>query len=328
MRPFESVPAPRWSRDQLDEARRKAIEHFRRERLEHPEQSSAVYVGAFDDYRATVEELFQTTGDLGALRDGAIAVLTDKKKLEAFRYLAAPPISLDDLKTLTGASSLSRARLREDHEAVNRIVQVVQAALDQRRFPWVGEQRDPAEAERQAAVLATTALLACSRVETLRRSTMRDQQERRVKAALSAAALVEMKTRKIMTLGDAPGAGQFCGESLLGQRKADVVVGLWDGRILALECKVSNSATNSIKRFDNDVAAKAEKWRAGFGTLHVVPAAVLSGVYHLAHLEAAQERGLTVFWAHDLDRLVTWIESTSPPPDEPGDLPMADKRRG
>jgi hypothetical protein len=79
---------------------------------------------------------------------------------------------------------------------------------------------------------------------------------------------------------------------------------------MAIECKVSNSATNSVKRLNNDAAAKAEAWRRDFGTLQVVPAAVLGGVYKIHNLQDAQDRGLALYWAHDLDELIHWIEST------------------
>jgi hypothetical protein len=41
-----------------------------------------------------------------------------------------------------------------------------------------------------------------------------------------------------------------------------------------------------------------------------VPAAVLSGVYKLHNLEDAQNRGLALFWAHDLKALTDWIATT------------------
>jgi len=69
------------------------------------------------------------------------------------------------------------------------------------------------------------------------------------------------------------------------------VVRLWDHRIMPIECKVSNSALNSIKRLNHDAAVKAETWTKDFGTRNVVPAAVLSAVYKLRHLADAQQRG-------------------------------------
>ena len=120
-------------------------------------------------------------------------------------------------------------------------------------------------------------------------------QELRVENALLNAQFQKRATRTIQTLADAPHLGEFCGESKLGTRKADFVVRLWDQRVLPIECKVSNSSTNSVKRLNNDAAAKAEAWRRDFGTTQVVSAAVLSGVYKLNNLLEAQDRGLTIF---------------------------------
>jgi hypothetical protein len=38
----------------------------------------------------------------------------------------------------------------------------------------------------------------------------------------------------------------------------------------------------------------------------------LSGVYKLHNLVDAQERGLHLFWAHDLHALTGWIDATRP----------------
>jgi hypothetical protein len=81
---------------------------------------------------------------------------------------------------------------------------------------------------------------------------------------------------------------------------------------MPVECKVSNSALNSVKRLNNDAAAKAEAWIKDFGSKNVVPVALLSGVYNLHNLEEAQQRGLTLFWAHDIPAFLAWIEKTRP----------------
>ena len=114
----------------------------------------------------------------------------------------------------------------------------------------------------------------------------------------------------INTIVRGPQEMQFCAECQLGERKADVVVRLHDTRLLAIECKVSNSATNSVKRLNNDAAVKAEYWIKQFGAAQVVPAAVLSGVFKVLNLEQAQARGLSLFWAHDLCKLGAFINST------------------
>ena len=97
---------------------------------------------------------------------------------------------------------------------------------------------------------------------------------------------------------------------MFGTRKADFLIGLLDGRVMALECKVSNSATNSIKRLNNDATVKATVWKREFGSSQVVPAAVLEGVYAIRNLKDAQNNGLTLFWSHDLTAMLDWIHST------------------
>jgi XamI restriction endonuclease len=131
-----------------------------------------------------------------------------------------------------------------------------------------------------------------------------------VKDRLIQVSFQEVPPRDILTLDQAPALGEFCGESLFGSRKADIVIRLWDRRVLALECKVSNSSTNSIKRLNNDAAVKASVWLSEFGTAQTVPAAMLAGVFKRNNLKQAQDRGLTLFWSHDLDELVAFIEST------------------
>jgi hypothetical protein len=156
-------------------------------------------------------------------------------------------------------------------------------------------------------------LMATSRVQTNRRNESKEQQEQAVEDRLVEAGFAKVPApRSVPTLAAAPAPGQFCRETTFGTRKADLLVGLWDDRKMPLECKVSNSATNSIKRINNDAAVKAVRWIDEFGTQGVVPAAVLSGVYKLSHLVSGQANGLTLIWAHDLDALIDWLETTRP----------------
>ena len=104
-------------------------------------------------------------------------------------------------------------------------------------------------------------------------------------------------------------AGELYGECRIGDHKSDVPVRLRDGRLLAIECKVSNSAVNSKKRLNNDVGAKAADWKTAFGE-QVITACVLSGVYSLGNLLTAQDhQGITVFWAHNLAALTEFVHS-------------------
>jgi hypothetical protein len=296
---------PVWTREQLEIDRLKAIAIFRNERLEEPLED---YLEAFDEYQGRIEELLETTVDLSQLESAALEVLTDPHLQEAFRYLAAPPISEDDLTVLAEAPSLARGPLQRNPEHVKRLIEVVRVVLDRRRFSWVVENREPTEAERGAAVMASAALMAASRVQTKRRTLGKQQQEAHVTEALKELGLKEVRPREIPNVSIAPAPGEFCGESVLGSRKGDIIVRLWDHRVMPIECKVSNSSLNSVKRLNNDAAVKAVSWKRDFGVRQVVPTAVLSGVYNLHNLLDAQERGLTLFWAHDLAPLTTWID--------------------
>lgn len=301
------IDPPVWTKEQLEADRLKASAAFSKERLEEPLED---YLEAFDEYQGYVEEILETTVDLAQLETTALDVLGDPHLLEAFRYLAAPPISQDDLKVLADARSLSKGHLQGSPEDVQRLIGVVRQVLDRRRFAWVVENREPTEAERNAAVMASAALMAASRTQTRRRTIGKDQQEAMVKAALKALGFAEVASRKIPNISHAPAPGEFCGESVLGTRKGDIIVRLWDHRTMPIECKVSNSSTNSVKRLNNDAAVKAASWKLDFGLRQVVPTAVLSGVYKLHNLLDAQDRGLTLFWAHDLKPLTEWIAST------------------
>lgn len=303
------VDPPQWTDKQLERARLRAIELFRAERMREPLEA---YLDEFEKARDAFDTLLETTVDLTEIHAQAKTVLCSKNLLEAVRYLAGPPISEDDLKVTAEVTSLVASKIGCDEEGTERVIDTVLLGLDRMRFPWMGADgnREPSEQERHAAVIASASLIATQRTKTIRQNAGKNAQEAAVMLALENSGFERVKARKIMNLSEAPKPGQFCSESKLGKRKADVVVGLWDNRTMPIECKVSNSALNSIKRLNNDAAAKAEAWRIDFGATQVVPTAMLSGVFDLHNLQDAQNRGLTLFWAHDLKAMVQWIETT------------------
>jgi hypothetical protein len=112
----------------------------------------------------------------------------------------------------------------------------------------------------------------------------------------------------------APAPGEFCGESQLGDTRADLVVRLCDRRVMPIECKVSNSAVNSFKRVNHEAAGKAARWLAHFGERQVVPSAVLSGVFTPTNLETAQQGRLSLFWAFRLQDLADFVQGPNASP--------------
>ena len=298
---------PHWTSQELELWRQQSIDVFRKSRLEEPLER---YGAAFDEYRTAVENLLEQTVDLSQLREQANGLLKNRKTLEIVRYLAGPLISADDLNTLLGVKSISAKRIKEDAGFAAEVIDLVIDTLDQRRFPWVRDGSEPTETEKLAAVIASAALLANRKVATDRRHESKRQQEDAVVAMLEHIGWKQVKPKKMGSVEDAPHPGQFCRETIVGSNKADVLIRLRDRRVMPIECKVSNSSVNSIKRL-NDAKKKATEWMVDFGKAWVVPAAVLSGVFDLKHLEETQGRGLALFWGHDLRRLADWIEGAT-----------------
>lgn len=294
----------RWTLQKLTEDAKTSKEKFRKERIEEPVDKFLEFYDAVEPtavaFVERVSEIIENCVDLKSLLDMQYG-------LDVYRYLTAPPISADDLATLSGVPVSRALRNNSDRqEATNTTIQLL---LDPKRFPWVAEKRSPKKAELSAAITATTALLAAQKVQTHRRGKARSSQEAEVKAALIAAGYIEVAGRQtIKLLSDAPPVKEFSGECLLGRTRADIVARLPDGRVLAIECKTSNSTVNSYKRINHEAFGKAVKWLDDFGKTQVVPAATLQGVFAPDNLKSAQDGGLFLFWQFRLSDLVTYAE--------------------
>lgn len=235
--------------------------------------------------------------------------MSGKHQSKSFRYLTAPPISHDDLETVADAT-LTPSRLQVDAAMAARVRDTVLSIIDPHRFPWVVAKRKPTAQERESAVIASAALAAAREVETVRRNTSKDAQEKAVKDLLTAAGMKEIPRKPIPILTAAPAPGKFCGETTLAGTRADVVARLKDGRVLAIECKVSNSSVNSYKRVVHDTGGKATTWYSELGRAQIIPCAVLSGVFSPANLETVQDdKNLFLFWQHRLNDLSKFISS-------------------
>ena len=298
-----------WDTAQLAADGIEAKAAFRRGRLDEPLE---LYSKFFETFTKIFAELVPNLNDILHQGDAETIskLLKNDDRKTAFRYLAAPPISEDDLKVLADAK-LSATALKSDPEAAKKVREIVLHIIDPNRFPWVHEKRTPSEEERMISIISSSAMVAAKKVETSRRGAAKDEQEEAVKTLLRRLGFEEVKPPKIIgLLADAPGPGQFSGERVLGPTRADIIIGLYDRRVLPIECKASNSEVNSYKRVNHEALGKAVKWLSAFGKNATVPAAVLSGVFGVNNLEAAQNSGLNIFWSHRLEDLADFIEST------------------
>lgn len=299
---------PRWTSAELAEDAETSSAQFRADRLAVSDSWAMHYSQA----RKKFELLFKHLNDLnpGAITDDNLADAYGMGLGEAMRYLAGPPISDDDLQVIADVDSIAPSVLKKDPQALRKVFGVIERVIDPHRFPWMEAGGAPSASQREAALLASSVLLAAQRIATERRNEGKENQETTVKNYLRTLGFTEVPAGAINTIVKGPQHKQFCAECQLGERKADVVVRLHDTRLMAIECKVSNSATNSVKRLNNDAAVKAEYWLKQFGTAQVVPAAALAGVFKVLNLEQAQARGLALFWSHDLDKLGAFIQAT------------------
>ncbi len=299
-----------WTPTELEADAAQARELFRQARLDEP---FGLYSEFFDAFVPVFAGLIDRLPDLvsAALepREFADLVATADART-AFRYLAAPPVSEDDLKTLA-ETTLAPSALRGDAEQARRVQSVILHVIDAHRFAWLREGREPTEPERATAIVASAVLVAARKVETSRRSDAKRKQEAQVKQLLAGLGIVEVPPRDIRLLGSAPEPGEFCGESRLGGSRADFLIRLHDGRVMAVECKASNSAVNSFKRVNHEALGKAKAWIEGFGKRQIVPCAVIGGVFNSSNLEAAQAEGLAIVWSHRLDDLRGFIEAAA-----------------
>lgn len=299
---FLAQKPPTWDDEQL---RADAVQSEKIFIMERQSEGHHAYKALFSESEPLVRRLFDVTDDLHALTG---SVLNENLELLGLiRHLTGPPISADDLRTLVG-DPLGKQQL--DDDVADMVAKSIFLELDPVRFPWLSEKRQPTEAERDAAVRWTTGLYAAERIRTFRRNDAKKVQEDAVAQALSSVGFVQCLPRDVgpINVVDRLERGQFTRETKVAGQKADMPTRLHDGRLLAIECKVSNSAVNSVKRLINDVGSKGSHWRDEFGA-QVIPAAVLAGVFKVTNLRRAQaDYGVTIFWGHNLAPLKEFVQ--------------------
>ncbi|MCA3218536.1 MAG: XamI family restriction endonuclease [Burkholderiales bacterium] len=302
--------APRWTDEEIVRDAAIARQEFRQRRFGEPRSR---YLEAFAEFETAngwllprLERLLRAEPDADTLAEA----LRREDLVTALRYVGGPPISLDDLKTLA-ESTLAASRVQADGQQAQAIAEVLRSIIDPKRLPWIEQGRAATPTEQAAALLASSVLVASQRVQTARRGDERAIVEGSVRGLLVGLGFTEVKTKPeggIRSLRlHAPPAGSFMRTVNLGADNADLVIGLGDGRVLAVECKGSNSEINSRKRLNKEAVQNARAWLALFGR-EVVPAVAIQGVFKAAYVKEAQETPLVVFWGHRPADLKTFIE--------------------
>lgn len=224
------IAPPHWEDTQLEYDRHTATANFVHERID---AGPAAYSVEFAQLRLIVEEFFSATHNLSALQGPQLG---SQAAVDAARHLAAPPFSADDLKTVIEVLAAEGDGL----DAQEALVEVVLSALDPIRVPWLSESREPSEHEIVTAINWTTGVWASERVRTARRMEPSRRQEDALADSLAAAGFQEVPRPSAIHVVDALDRGCFCREVEVAGTKSDMPVRLRDGRLLAIECKVSS----------------------------------------------------------------------------------------
>ena len=337
---------PVWSDAELSADLQTAVDAFVARRLAEPATAYPRHLAAARRAQGDLLRALATLGD-----NPAAPRLTDLRRLlfdarlfAALRYLTAPPVSEDDLYTLTAArpGRLTRAELGRDDALARRLFHLILALADRNRFPWLPRARldadgafcvltpgrRPTRSELRRALAATAPLQAAQSLATERRGFGREV-EGWLQQALEEAGFIKdvpPNGGRIDNATHAPGARRFYGECTFFGRRADLLIGLPGAFIVAVESKDSNSAANSVKRLANDMGAKARTWRDGYGA-NMAAVALINGVYALGNLKQVQAAGVRLVWAHNIPAFVSWLAAEAGPTDQsrptPGASPSA-----
>lgn len=199
---------PIWTAAELAADAERAKAAFRTHRLREPLALYSRFFKAFAPIVAGMVDRLPSLTSAGQHQAETVAdIIADDELRTAFRYLAAPPISEDNLKTLA-ETTLSATALRSDEAQARRVRETVLQVLDPHRFPWLADERSPTESERLQAIVSSAALIATRKVETARRSAAKNEQELAVKAMLLRAGLVEVPAREISDARRCAGLGR------------------------------------------------------------------------------------------------------------------------
>lgn len=294
-----SLRPPSWTADEIRRDAATSLELFKNQRRDY----TRVYRSQYERAHKLVCRLFELSCDLSEFDEKFFLRFPDGELIWAARYLAVPPISADDLVTLAGAKKINRKR--PDPSIASAIVREIKLAIDEPRCCWLSAKRLPTAAERVAAIGWTASILAVELTRTIIRNQASKIQEKVVVEAITRAGYIARDdVKSVRTAGDL-GPGFFVPREVsLKGTKADKLVHLRDGRLLPIECKVSNTEVNSYKRLNESTVNKAQIWRRSLGEDGVVVAAVLSGAFKVSNvLDAQESHGVFVVWQHGADVL-------------------------
>jgi XamI restriction endonuclease len=299
---------------QSEEAQLAIHEALRAEARKLYEDSLNPVDRALDWQEALLEARMLIKGALRAsdcLADIESALAQSGANMLVFRHLMAPPTSQDQFKLICHdwPKNSEKSSSAVNAVAAAAVARCFHAWRSSRLTPWLADRRQPTRREIERVLAVIAPLIASQRVATARRNRLALKQEQDLIARLEALGWIKRKSKLIDN--QAPlAAREFMHKARFasgraGRAEVDIALGLRNTVVLAMECKVTNDETNSVKRI-NDVVKKADAWKDHWGNF-VQPAALLQGVVKLSDVRRLLDKNIQVFWSHRLDLFETWL---------------------
>lgn len=309
-------PPQAWTENELQQDADTARRLFIADRLAALRRERAAYEAGIATHAKAVLDLLARTSDLRRIDGNS---LKQRDVLDIARYVVVPPISLDDLDTLTDSSfgrwvgQTTERGTRPSEQAFRTAAKILRERLDRERAPWLKAKRAPTGAQRDAFARATASIRAMGAIQTARRMESSARQERAAREAAQKARYQPVTPPATLTdpIKEMPPGSYATASRRLAETNMDIPVRLKARHgtgllFLALEAKVSNSGLNSRKRL-LEVLRKRERWDASGKLYRFRTGAVLAGVYDVRRLMEAQDAGVFLFWEHRLSDLTAFL---------------------
>lgn len=248
------------------------------------------------------------------LRDVPKGLSQSAGHLTVLRHILAPPISQDQFALLCSAYSKTAENSARPMAAnvAEAVAAAIETARDKRLARWITRGKSPATHEIKELLRTVSPMLSQQIVATLRRGRLSAVQEGAVVDLLVAKGWERQRSALVQALDDVP-VNHFMHKTRFATRsrpqEVDIACGLGKTVVLAMECKVTNDHTNSVKRV-NDVLKKATAWQDHWGSF-IRTAALLQGVLSFKDVERLLSANVEVFWSHDLDAFSQWIDANT-----------------
>ncbi len=245
------------------------------------------------------------------LRDIEAAIRGSAGHLSVLRRLLSPPLSQDQLRLRCPAYSKAAENNAASISATKAeaIASFILEWRDPQLTSWLDEGRPPTSGELSATTEALALLITAQSTMTNKRTLLAAKQEAAVLELLTARGW-KQKSAPLISQSSQLSTHEFMHKTRFATgtnpQEVDIACGMGRSVVLAMECKVTNDPTNSIKRI-NDILKKARAWQTHWGNF-VKTGALLQGVIAYKDVRRLLIEDVHVFWSHRLEDLGEWLD--------------------